>query len=80
MPIGGKPADGVYWSDFHQLTEFESTHFYWFARASKIYADIACELIQEDLVDTKLVFGFRQCKTQPDNSLITIKIRKRMRN
>ena len=76
MPIGGKPADGVYWSDFSSIgLNLKVPIFTGFGTRSKVkQADIDLRTIKEDLIDTKLSLdlAFANAKTQIDNSLTTI--------
>ena len=76
MPIGGKPADGVYWSDFSSIgLNLKVPIFTGFGTRAKVrQADIEIRTVQEDLVDTKLALdlAFANAKTQIDNSLTTI--------
>ncbi|MFH6972283.1 TolC family protein [Flavobacterium petrolei] len=80
MPIGGKPADGVYWSDFSSIgLNLKVPIFTGFGTRAKVrQADIEIRTVQEDLVDTKLALdlAFANAKTQIDNSLTTIKNQK----
>ena len=76
MPIGGKPADGVYWSDFSSIgLNLKVPIFTGFGTRAKVrQADIDLRSIKEDLNDTKLALdlAFANAKTQIDNSLTTI--------
>ena len=76
MPIGGKPADGVYWSDFSSIgLNLKVPIFTGFGTRAKVrQADIDLRSIKEDLNDTKLSLdlAFANAKTQIDNSLTTI--------
>jgi outer membrane protein TolC len=76
MPIGGKPADGVYWSDFSSIgLNLKVPIFTGFGTRAKVrQADIDLQSIKEDLNDTKLSLdlAFANAKTQIDNSLTTI--------
>jgi outer membrane protein TolC len=76
MPIGGKPADGVYWSDFSSIgLNLKVPIFTGFGTRAKVrQADIDLQTIKEDLNDTKLSLdlAFANAKTQIDNSLTTI--------
>lgn len=76
MPLGGKPADGVYWSDFSSIgVNLKVPIFTGFGTRSKVQqADINLRTIKEDLNDTKLSLdlAFANAKTQIDNSLTTI--------
>ncbi len=76
MPIGAKPADGVYWSDFSSIgLNLRVPIFTGFGTRAKVrQADINLRSIKEDLDDTKLSLdlAYANAKTQIDNSLITI--------
>lgn len=76
MPIGGKTADGVYWSDFSSIgLNLKVPIFTGFGTRAKVrQADIDLQSIKEDLNDTKLALdlAFANAKTQIDNSLTTI--------
>lgn len=76
MPLGGKPADGVFWSDFSSIgVNLKVPIFTGFGTRSKVQqADINLRTIKEDLNDTKLSLdlAFANAKTQIDNSLTTI--------
>lgn len=76
MPIGGKPADGVYWSDFSSIgLNLKVPIFTGFGTRAKVrQADIDLRAIKEDINDTKLSLdlAFANAKTQIDNSLTTI--------
>ena len=76
MPIGAKPSDGVYWSDFSSIgLNLRVPIFTGFGTRAKVrQADINLKTIKEDLDDTKLALdlSFANAKTQIDNSLITI--------
>lgn len=76
MPIGRKPADGVYWSDFSSIgLNLKVPIFTGFGTRAKVrQADIDLQSIKEDLNDTKLSLdlAFANAKTQIDNSLTTI--------
>ena len=76
MPIGGKPSDGVYWSDFSSIgLNLKVPIFTGFGTRAKVkQADIDLQSIKEDLNDTKLSLdlAFANAKTQIDNSLTTI--------
>lgn len=80
MPLGAKPADGVYWSDFSSIgLNLRVPIFSGFDTRSKIRkADVELRSIKEDLKDTKLGLdlAFANAKTQIDNSLITIENQK----
>ena len=76
MPIGAKPADGVYWSDFSSIgLNLKVPIFTGSGTRAKVrQADIDLQTVKEDLNDTKLSLdlAFANAKTQIDNSLITI--------
>ncbi|THF48434.1 TolC family protein [Flavobacterium supellecticarium] len=76
MPLGAKPADGVYWSDFSAIgLNLRIPVFTGFATRSKVrQADISLQKIEEDLKDSQLALGleFENAKSQLNNSLITI--------
>jgi len=76
MPIGAKPADGVYWSDFSSIgLNLTVPIFTGFSTRAKVrQADVDLRIIKKDLNDTKLSLdlAFANAKTQIDNSLITI--------
>ncbi|WP_338646538.1 TolC family protein [Flavobacterium sp. KS-LB2] len=76
MPIGGKPSDGVYWSDFSSIgLNLKVPIFTGFGTRAKVrQADIDLRTIKEDINDTKLSLdlAFANAKTQIDNSLTTI--------
>jgi outer membrane protein TolC len=76
MPIGGKPSDGVYWSDFSSIgLNLKVPIFTGFGTRAKVrQADIDLRTIKEDINDTKLSLdlAFANAKTQIENSLTTI--------
>ena len=76
MPIGAKPADGVYWSDFSSIgLNLKVPIFTGFGTRAKVrQADVDLRSIKVDIDDTKLALdlAFANAKTQIDNSLITI--------
>jgi outer membrane protein TolC len=80
FPLGGKPADGVYWSDFSSIgLNLRVPIFTGFSTRSKVrQADIKLKTVKADLDDTKLALdlAFANAKTQIDNSLMTIKSQK----
>ena len=80
MPWGGKPTDGVYWSDFSSVgLNLKVPIFSGFETRSKIRkADVELRSLQEDLKDTKLSLdlAYANAKTQIDNSMITIQNQK----
>lgn len=73
----GKPADGVYWTDYSSIGASISipifTGFKTKARVAK--ADIQLRKQQEDMVDMKLQLGkeYADAVTQINNNLITLK-------
>ena len=80
IPLGAKPADGVYWSDFSSIgLNLRVPIFTGFGTKAKVkQADIELQSIQEDLNDTKLALdlSFANAKAQIDNSLTTINSQK----
>ena len=80
MPIGGKPADGVYWSDFSSIgLNLKVPIFTGFATKARVQkADIELRTLKEDMIDTKLSLdlAYENSRTQIDNSIITIKNQK----
>jgi len=77
MPIGGKPSDGVYWSDYSAIgLNLNIPIFTGFGTRAKVrQADVELRRIKEDMIDTKLSLdlAYENAKTQINNSLITIK-------
>lgn len=80
VPLGAKPADGVYWSDYSAIgLNLKVPIFTGFSTRSKVRQDeVSLRSIKEDLVDTKLSLdlAYENAKTQIDNSIITIKNQK----
>lgn len=80
MPIGGKPADGIYWSDYSSIgLNLKVPIFTGFGTRAKVrQAEINLKIIKEDLNDTKLALdlSYENAKIQIDNSIITIKNQK----
>jgi outer membrane protein TolC len=76
LPWGGKPSDGVYWSDFSSIgLNLKVPIFSGFATRAKVrQADVNLRSIKEDLNDTKLGLdlAYENAKIQIDNSIITI--------
>ena len=76
MPIGAKPADGVYWSDFSSIgLNLRVPIFNGFSTRAKVrQADVNLRSINEDISDTKLALdlAFANAKTQIDNSITII--------
>jgi len=80
LPIGGKPADGVYWSDFSSIgLNLKVPIFTGFSTKARVQqADIELRTLKENMIDTKLSLdlAYENSKTQIDNSIITIKNQK----
>jgi outer membrane protein TolC len=80
MPIGAKPVDGVYWSDFSSIgLNLKVPIFTGFGNKAKVkQADVALRTLKEDINDTKLGLdlAYENAKIQIDNSVITIKNQK----
>jgi outer membrane protein len=80
MPWGGKPADGVFWSDFSSVgLNLKVPIFSGFETSAKVgQADVELRSIKEDLKDTKLSLdlAYANAKTQIDNSIIIIQNQK----
>ena len=80
MPLGAKPADGVYWSDFSSIgLNLRVPIFTGFGTRAKVrQADINLRTIKEDLSDAKLGLdlAYENAKAQIENSIITIKNQK----
>ncbi|TRX36365.1 TolC family protein [Flavobacterium restrictum] len=80
VPLGAKPADGVYWSDYSAIgLNLKVPIFTGFSTRSKVRQDeVSLRSIKEDLIDTKLSLdlAYENAKTQIDNSIITIKNQK----
>lgn len=76
MPLGAKPSDGVYWSDFSSIAlNLNIPIFTGFGTRAKVrQADIEVRKAEADLADTKLALdlAYKNAKTQVENSLITI--------
>ncbi len=76
MPLGAKPSDGVYWSDFSSIgLNLNIPIFTGFGTRSKVrQADIEVRKAEADLAETKqaLDLEYKNAKTQVENSLITI--------
>jgi outer membrane protein TolC len=80
MPIGAKPVDGVYWSDFSSIgLNLKVPIFTGLGNKAKVkQSDVALRTLKEDLNDTKLGLdlAYENAKIQIDNSIITIKNQK----
>lgn len=76
IPWGGKPSDGVYWSDFSSVgLNLKVPIFKGFATRAKVrQADVNLRSLKEDINDTKLGLdlAYENAKIQIDNSVITI--------
>lgn len=77
MPLGAKPADGVYWSDYSSIgLNLKIPIFTGFGTRARVrQADVDIRKNKEDMADTKLSLdlAYENAKTQINNSLITIK-------
>ena len=80
MPLGAKPSEGVYWSDFSSIgLNLNNPIFTGFGTRAKVrQADIDVRKAEVDLADTKLALdlAYKNAKTQVENSLITIENQK----
>lgn len=80
LPLGGKPADGIYWSDFSSIgLNLKVPIFTGFSTKARVQkADIELRTLKEDMIDTKLSLdlAYENSRTQIDNSIITIKNQK----
>lgn len=80
MPLGAKPSEGVYWSDFSSIgLNLHIPIFTGFGTRAKVrQADIDLRKAEVDLADTKLALdlAYKNAKTQVENSLITIENQK----
>lgn len=76
MPLGKKPSDGVYWSDYSSIgLNLNIPIFTGFGTRAKVrQADVELRKIKEDMIDTKLSLdlAYENAKTQINNSIITI--------
>jgi outer membrane protein TolC len=76
MPIGAKPSEGVYWSDFSSIgLNLKVPIFTGFGTRAKVrQSDVALRTVKEELNDTKLGLdlAYQNAKIQIDNSVITI--------
>lgn len=76
LPWFGKPADGIYWSDYSSIAANLSIPIFngFGTRARVRQATIELKNIEEDLKDTKLSLdlAFENAKTQINNSIVTI--------
>ena len=80
FPLGGKPADGVYWSDFASVgLNLRIPIFTGFATRSKVrQSDIKLKKVIADLEDTQLGLDleYNNAKARIENTLITINSQK----
>ena len=80
FPLGGKPADGIYWSDFSSIgLNLRVPIFTGFSTKARVQkADVELRNLKEDMADTQLSLdlAYENSKTQIDNSIITIKNQK----
>ena len=76
FPLGGKPEDGVYWSDYSNISlNLRIPIFTGFGTRSRVrQADVELRRTREDLLDLKLSldYAYENSRTQIANSLITI--------
>ena len=76
FPLGGKPADGVYWSDFASIgLNLRIPIFTGFATRSRVrQSDIKLKKVLADLEDTQLGLdlAYDNAKARIENTLITI--------
>lgn len=76
IPWFGKPADGIYWSDFSAIAlNLSIPIFNGFGTKARVdQANIKLKNNEEDLKDTKLSLdlAFENARTQINNSIITI--------
>ena len=76
MPLGARPSQGVYWSDYSAIgLNLYVPIFTGFSTRSKVrQADVNLRSLEEDLIDTKLSLDldYANAKTQIENSIVTI--------
>ncbi len=76
FPLGGKPSDGVYWSDYSSIgLNLKVPIFTGFGTRSKVRkADVDLRSLREDMANTKLSLDldYENAKVQMENSLVTI--------
>lgn len=76
MPLGARPSQGVYWSDYSAIgLNLNVPIFTGFSTRSKVrQADVDLRSLEEDLIDTKLSLDldYANAKTQIENSIVTI--------
>ena len=77
FPWGGKPADGVYWSDYSSIgLNLRVPIFSGFGTRAKVNkADVALRRHQEDIIDTRLSLTkeYYDAVAQLENNLATLK-------
>ena len=77
FPWGGKPADGVYWTDYSSIgLNLRVPIFSGFGTRAKVdKADVALRRHQEDIIDTKLSLTkeYYDAIAQLENNLATLK-------
>lgn len=80
FPLGGKPADGVYWTDYSTIgLNLNIPIFSGFRTRSQVrQAQNQLDILEEDMKETELAlnFAFENAKTQINNSVITIENQK----
>lgn len=76
FPIGGKPADGVYWTDYSTIgLNLNIPIFSGFRTRSLIrQAQTQLDVLEEDMKEAELAlnFAYENAKTQINNNVITI--------
>lgn len=76
FPIGGKPADGVYWTDYSTIgLNLNIPIFSGFRTRSLIrQAQTQLDILEEDMKEAELAlnFAYENAKTQINNNVITI--------
>lgn len=80
FPLGGKPADGVYWTDYSTIgLNLNIPIFSGFRTRSQVrQAQNQLDVLEEDMKEAELAlnFAFENAKTQINNSVITIENQK----
>lgn len=76
FPIGGKPADGVYWTDYSTIgLNLNIPIFSGFRTRSLVrQAQTRLDVLEEDMKEAELAlnFAYENAKTQINNNIITI--------
>ena len=76
FPLGGKPADGVYWTDYSSIgLNLNIPIFSGLGTRSRIrMAQNQLDVLEEDMKEAELAlnFTFENAKTQINNSVITV--------